>query len=123
MNKILTPDKLTTEPNTTCAEKHYKHWKKTFENFIEDCGRHAPDKLRCLTKYVSSDVFELFTDASTYDEAITTLNQFYLRPKNEIFSRHLLAMRSQKSNESLDEFIQDLQRLAKHIEFKDVTGM
>lgn len=74
MAKILTPDKLITEPNNTSAEKHYKHWKKTFENFIEDCGQDAPDKLRCLTKYVSSDVYEHIADATTYDEAISILN-------------------------------------------------
>ena len=119
MNKILPPDKLTPEVNNTCVEKYYKYWKKTFENFIEDCGRDAPDKLRCLTKYTSADVF----DASIYDEATSSLNQLYLRPKNEIFPRHQLAMTSQKSNESLDEFIQNLQLLAKHIELKDVTGM
>ena len=105
MPKILTPDKLTTEPNDTQAEKTYKHWKKTFENFIEECGDEAPDKLRCLTKYVSGQVYEYFSDADTYDAAIQILDKLFIRDRNDIFSRYQLATRKQQSTESLEEYI------------------
>ena len=70
MSKILAPDKLTAEPNQLTGERHYKHWKKTFENFIEECGDTAPDKLRCLTKYVSPNNYEYFSEATTFEQAI-----------------------------------------------------
>ena len=120
--KILAPEKLATEPNESSAEKHYRHWKRTFENFLQDCGDNAPDKLRCLTRYVSADVFERFADATSYDDAISVLDSLYIRPKNEVFARHQLSIRTEKHNENLREFIQDLHRLAKQIELKDVTA-
>ena len=70
MTKILAPDKLTAEPNQETAERHYRHWKKTFDNYIEECGENAPDKLRCLTKYVSPNIYEYFSEASTFELAI-----------------------------------------------------
>ena len=120
--KIVTPDKLTTEANDPSAEKQYKHWKKTFDNFILDCGEEAPDKLRCLTKYVSADIYEYFAESATYEDAEEVLNNLYLQPKNEIFARHQLAIRKQKASESLEQYIQELRRLSKNIDFKDVTA-
>ena len=91
--KILAPEKLTTEPSDSSAEKNYRHWKRTFENFLEDCGENAPDKLRCLTRYVSADLFERFADATKYQDATAILDGLYIRPKNEIFARHQLSIR------------------------------
>ena len=64
MEKILCPDQLNTEVNSPNAEKEYLHWKRTFNNFIEECGERAPNKLRCLTKYVSATVCEYVADAA-----------------------------------------------------------
>ena len=91
--KVLTPDKLTTLPSDASGEKHYKHWLKTLENFIDDCGSQAPDKLRCLTKYVSPDVYDYVSEAITYEAAIEILTKLYVKSKNDIFSRHQLANR------------------------------
>ena len=93
MSKILAPDKLNVEANQPTAEKVYRHCRKTFDNFLEECGEAAPDKLRCLTKYVTAQVYEYFSEATTYEAAIDALDKIYIRPKNEIFSRHLLAKR------------------------------
>ena len=120
--KVLTPDKLMTLPSDVSAEKHYKHWLKTLENFIEDCGSQAPDRLWCLTKYVSPDVYDYVSEVSTYEAAIGVLNKLYVKSKNDIFSRHQLATRNQKSTETLDEYIQELHKLAKHINFKKVDA-
>ena len=47
-----------------------------------------------------------------------------MKQKNVIglFSRHLLATRRQQASESLDEFLQDLHRLSKRCELKNVTA-
>ena len=103
MERILAPEKLTADPSSQSGEKEYKYWKKTFDNFITECGNDAPDKFRCLVKYVSASVYEHFADSSTYDEAIEILDKLYVKKKNEIFSRHLLASRRQLPTESLDQ--------------------
>ena len=85
MTKTLTPDKLTTDPGQPLTENIYRHWKKTFENYIEECGENAPDKLRCLTKYVSHNIYEYFSEKTTFEAAIQVLDGIFIRPKNEIY--------------------------------------
>ena len=84
---------------------------------IED---HNPNKLNTLINYISPGVFQLISD--TYDGAIATLESIFIRKKNEIFARHLLATRRQKSGETLNEYIQELKVLAKDINFKSLTA-
>ncbi|XP_042221312.1 uncharacterized protein LOC121865821 [Homarus americanus] len=102
--------------------KEYKHWLKTFENFIDECGDRAPDKLRCLTKYVSATVYEFFADATEFETAIQVLEKVYVKKKNEIFAGHQLATRRQRPSETLDEFLRDLHRLSKDCTLKAVTA-
>ena len=122
MERVLCPDKLDADPNSPSAEKEYKYWRKTFVNFIDECGERAPDRFRCLTKYVSASVYEYFADAANFDEAILALDKIYVKQKNVIFSRHLLATRRHLASESLDELLQDLHRLSKRCELKNVTA-
>ena len=63
------------EPKEASAEKDYKHWKKVLENYITACGEDAPDKLQCLTRYVSSSIYEHIADAATYNAAVRILDQ------------------------------------------------
>ena len=51
------------------------------------------------------------------------MTSLYVKPKNEIFARHLLATRRQSSGESLDQFLQALKLLAKDCQFKTVTAV
>ena len=34
MDRILRPERFSTEPSDPESEKRYKHWKKTFENYL-----------------------------------------------------------------------------------------
>ncbi|XP_042233747.1 uncharacterized protein LOC121873934 [Homarus americanus] len=122
MECILCPDKLDVDPNSPATEKEYKHWRKTFENFTDECGDRAPDKLRCLTKYVSATVYEYFADATEFETAIQVLEKVYVKKKNEIFARHHLATRRWRPSETLDEFLRDLHRLSKDCTLKAVTA-
>ena len=56
------------------------------------------------------------------DSVVKTLQNLYIKTPNEIFARHLLANRRQQSDESLDEFLQQLRKLSKHCNLKDVTA-
>ena len=46
----------------------------------------------------------------------------YVKPKNEIFARHLLTSRCQQPGESLDKFLQSLRELSKDCNFKPVSA-
>ena len=45
-SKALRPSKLDLDPNSVTAAKQWKHWKRTYDNFIAECGGDAPDKFR-----------------------------------------------------------------------------
>ena len=112
--EVLAPDRLKADPNLPTSEKEYKHWRKTFEFFLEEAvpplnpaagttsSSTGPTvttddidhfKLRCLTKYVSYSIYEYFADCESYTESITILDQLFIKRRNEIFQRHLLAKR------------------------------
>ncbi|XP_063872039.1 uncharacterized protein LOC135106710 [Scylla paramamosain] len=45
---LLKPCRLDTDPSSPTAAKEWKHWHRTFQNFIEESGEAAPNKLRAL---------------------------------------------------------------------------
>ena len=69
------------------------------------------NKLNVLINYVSSEVYQLFYEATTYDEAINLLKSLCVKTPNEVFARHKLATRKQKPGKSLDEYLQELKRV------------
>ena len=50
------------------------------------------------------------------------INEIYSLPKNSVFCRHLLATRRQQTDESVDQYLQSLKRLAKDCDFQAVTA-
>ncbi len=106
MDKVLRSERFDTSPNAQDASKSWRHWLATFENFVGVIPGEEVNKLNVLINYVSSDVYQLFCDAATYDEAINLLKNLYVKTPNEIFARHKLATRKQQSGESLDEYLQ-----------------
>jgi hypothetical protein len=122
MDTVLKPARLDLDPNSPSAAKEWKHWHKTFTNFLTECGSRAPDKYRTLINYVSHNVYEYIEDCTDYNSALEVLNQLFIKKPNEIFARHLLATRRQKPGETLVEFIQELRRLSKDCNLKSVTA-
>ncbi len=66
-------------------------------------------------------MYDYIEDCNTYEEAIQTLNNIYVKPTNEIFARHL-SNRRQKPSESIDQFLQALRELSKDCNYKPVTA-
>ncbi len=122
MDTLLKPARLDLDPNSPSAAKEWKHWHKTFTNFLSECGERVPDKYRTLINYVSHNVYEYIEDCADYESALEVLNQLFIKKPNEIFARHLLATRRQKSGETLVEFIQELRRLSKDCNLKSVSA-
>ncbi|XP_071836380.1 uncharacterized protein [Apostichopus japonicus] len=121
MDRILRPERFDADSNSENAAKAWKHWFKTFENFISFLTGE-PNKLCILTNFVSPKVYESIADCTTYETAIKILGDLYVKPKNEIFARHLLATRRQEPGESLDTYLQALKTLANDCNFKSVTA-
>ena len=128
MDKALKPIRLDLDPSTPNASKQWKHWKKTFENFMTELveavpeGGRQPNKLRALQNNVAPSVYEYIDDLTTYEACIEKLEALYCKTRNEIFARHQLATRRQESGESIDEFLNALKKLSKDCNFQAVTA-
>ena len=121
MDKLLRPDKLSTLHTEVDALKKWKYWRKCFENFLSSITPPTEgtlNKLALLTNFVEPDVFEYFSEETTYDAAMGVLNKLYEKPVNEIYARHMLATAKQESSETLDCFLQRLKVLSKMCQFK-----
>ena len=66
----MRPSRFDAEPNTQNAEREYKHWKKTFEDYLEGATSDVDSfalldrkKHHALMNSVSASVFELICDA------------------------------------------------------------
>ena len=80
------------------------------------------DKLAVLSNFVSPSIFQRIEDCTDCETSIETLQTLFIKPKNEIFARHLLATRKQAPTETLDEYLQALKTLSKDCNFKNVTA-
>ena len=61
-------------------------------------------------------------DCTTNENAIATLQTIYRKPKNEIFPRHLQAIRREQNGESLEHFLKELQTLSKNSNFRPMNA-
>ena len=112
----IKPRILETKPNEPEAEQIYKYWFKTFQCFLtsaEATRRNADNepqlnKLALLFNYVSHRIYLYIKDSTTYEDAKQVLDLIYLKPKNEIFFRHLLMITKQKNNESFVNLLEHL---------------
>ncbi|GFO24398.1 retrovirus-related pol polyprotein from transposon 17.6 [Plakobranchus ocellatus] len=126
MERFLKPERFSIDPNSLNASKQWSHWFRTFNNFVSSLQQHqtpdAVDKLNLLINYVDPSVYEYIAECTTYEAAVDLLKNAYIKPKNEIFARHVLATTKQEPGQNLDEFLQKLRALAKDCDFKQVTA-
>ena len=129
MDKILRPARFESDLSAPNVEKEWKHWLRTFENYLGaqtitgEAAEQQTKKLQALTNSVSASVFEYITDATTYDNAIAVLKGLYEKPKNLIYNRHKLATHGQSSEESIDQYMQQLEQLSKQCNFTQVSAV
>ena len=53
---------------------------------------------------------------------LSKLFKHYVKPKNEIFARHILATSKQEQGQPLDQFLKKLRSLSKECDFKAVSA-
>ena len=123
MNRLMKPKRLDLNPSAPNAAKEWRHWRRTFDNFIIECGIDpVHNKHRIITNLISANVYEHVEDCTDFQSVIDTLDNMFVKSPNVIFARHLLSTRRQQSGETLDQFLQDLRRLSKYCKFKAVTA-
>ena len=122
MDKFLRPGRFNVILNARGSDKVWRHWKKTFTNFLTSIAEHEPNNFNLLINYVSPEVFEYISGCTDYDSPLETLESLNITPKNEIFAQHLLATQRQQAGKSLDEFLNALKLLSKDCNFKAVSA-
>ena len=105
MDKVVKPDRLSLDPDSPQVSKKWKHWIKTLENYFEALAEirgegPSPNKLRILVSLVDFKVFDFIEDCDTYEDAIDTLKNMYVKAPKIIFARHILATVQQKPGQS-----------------------
>ena len=122
MDKILRPERLDTEPNSSDSRQVWTHWFQTLRTYLRVLPKEGLDRLAILTNLVTPRVYESIAHCKTFDEAVATLKGLYVKPTNEVYARHILSCRKQRVGETLDEFLQALRLLAKDCNFEQVTA-
>ncbi len=121
MDKVLRPERFEVDPIATGASKAWIHWKRIFENFLSVLPGEDLDEFGISINFVSPTVFEYIEECSSYESAMESLQNIYVKPNNEIYARHVLATRRQQPGETLDEYLQALKVLSKECNFQSVT--
>ena len=134
MDRLLRPDRFTAEPSEPESEKRYKHWKITLQNYLassltvpaadnaDAVAEHNRKKLYVIHNNVSHTIYELISDSDSYDAAIQTLDNTYVKPRSEIYNRHKLMTSRQEPLQSIDSFLQTLEKVSKTCNFQAVTA-
>ena len=128
MDKVLKPEKLDIDSNSEGSDVVFRYWKRTFKDYIQTLEALQTDespplnKISILINRLSPQVYNKISEATEYNVALLNLEKLYIKPKNEIYARHLLASSYQSESESLDEYKQTLLQLARDCNFESVTA-
>ncbi|GFW02169.1 uncharacterized protein TNCV_4144351 [Trichonephila clavipes] len=123
MEQLLKPERFYIDPTCSNSEIKWRHWKKTFENFLGGIKTITEEnKLPLLCNYVTSNVYQFINDCTTYAQAIAILDSLFIKKRNVIFARHCLSTRNQQTEETVSEYLQILNQLNKDCDFTDVKA-
>ena len=138
-DKAFKPSRLDLNPDSSSATGQYRHWLKTFENFL--CTLKLPDsyssrinetfteamatdlmRLDALTNFISHEIWADVKDCSTYVEAIETLNGIFIKQPSVVYARYKLTTTTQEVGQSLEMFRRTLDRLSRECNFSEVSA-
>lgn len=122
MDRLLRPERFGVDPHSPDASRQWNHWYETFLNFISSIETQPADKRKILVNFISPSVHELICDCDTFETAVSVLESIYVKPKNEVFARHLLSTCTQEDEQTLDQFLQKLNMLAKDCNVRAVSA-
>ena len=93
---------MTTEPTDPDASRVFKYWLATFENFVEsalparaddnnDDDERQQTKRNLLINFLSPALYPHVEDCESYDVALQTLKDLYIKPKKPSTSKQRVA--------------------------------
>ena len=108
------------DPNT--ISQRWNTWKKSFVYYTEASGiTNDVQKRNTLLHLVgieTQEIFETFQDTgNTYYQAVTKLHEHFNVNKNISYERSVFRDAKQETNQSLDQFITRLRKLATYCEY------
>ena len=113
MNKLMKPDRLSLDPNSPTVTKEWRHWRRTFENYLNPLPAEegeggnaevADTKLKYLINSVDFIVSDYIEGCQSYESAINVLNALFIKTPSTVFARHVLATTKQQAGQTLDDF-------------------
>ena len=129
MEKLLKPKDLSVNPNDANAEKIFKFWLRTLEDFTEVLVEAQPaaarenfNKKSIIISCLSPDIYAYVEEAQTYEKVVEILKQTFVRTKNNVYARHLLVSRRQGADETIADYLQALKNLSKDCTFAAVSA-
>ena len=129
MEKLLKPKDLSVNFDDANAEKIFKFWLPTVEDFIEVLVEAQPaaarenfNKKRIIISCLSPDFYAYVKEAQTYERVVEILKQTSVRTKNHVYARHLLVSRRQGADETIADYLQALKKLSKDCTFAAVSA-
>jgi len=116
-------------PTDSNAASLFKYWIATFKFFLQavESGQAATgpservSRRALLVNFLTPSVYQYIEDCETYEAAVAELKRVYVKTKNDVFARHLLATQKQLPGESLQQFLQVLKTLSKDCTFRAVS--
>ena len=112
--------------------ENWRRWKKTYELYMTATEKDKKSqKIQCATFLTLAGeaaiaIHETLTFEETEKDKIEPLiakfEAYCLPKKNVTHERHLLNLRKQKTDESIDQFMTELKRLAKNCEYGELTN-
>ena len=83
--KDLRPKVFVANPESTEAKRQWVHWYKSFTTYLSKIeGVTNEDKLNLLTNHIDASVYELISEATTYEGAVTILANTYAKTPSTI---------------------------------------
>ena len=126
MEKYLKPERFSADPSSNTSAKEWKHWKQTFESFLEAIADPAPtdaNKRSLLNNLVSPEIYDMISECTSYTEAVALLQSTFIKQKNEIFARHKLCTCKQEPGQTIDQFLLQLKTLSKDCNYVNVSAV
>ena len=110
----------------TSLSQRWKTWKKLFETYLIALNITDDRQQRALLLYQAGqemqEIFETLDDTGDdYKTALAKLDEYFQSKKNVDYEAFQFRQASQKSDETVDQFVTRLCKLAKNCKFTDLN--
>ena len=109
----------------TSLIQRWKTWKRRFETYLLALNITDDKQKRALLLYQAGqetqEIFDTLTETGEdYKTAVAKLDEYFLPKKNVDYETFQFRQASQKSDQTVDQFVTRLRKLAVHCEFADL---